>query len=695
MNVFFFHTSSFDQDLIQADFLRTGITADIHFPPYYSELLERISEIKPHILFLSHSALSKDPEGIVLEIRKRYSEIYLVVVSDNFNFDISNLLEIGVDDYYYFKDRKRYIYIIKDRIKYLKESEERNILLNQLKSSVRELKFQKFALDQSAIVSIMDSNGNFTYVNEQFCKIANYSSSEVIGRNFDILNSGYHGQEFWDNFYSTINQGKVWHGEVKNIQKDGTEFWLDLTMVPFIDSNGKPYKFVGIQFDITYRILAEQQLTHDAFYDPLTNLPNRALFLARIEEKIAMTHQDPSLKLSVIFVNLDQFRRINNAYGFEFGDLVISEFAKILQGLNNNLVTTVSRLGGDSFGLLLLSANISDIVLVNFVNSIRIILDKPILVQTEDVYINFSAGVTVLGEGCSDSEELLKNSELAMFTSKKANKDELVFFRPEMMKDIQSRMRIQKELKQAVQDSSIIAYFQPILSCKTEQLIGFEALVRWMHPTLGMVTPYYFIKEAEESGIILKISDIVCSKSIDFYQKLQLEFSTKLNIFISLNLSSSQFEFSIVDHFDFLCKEYSVSPTVFHLELTEGLAMEDTNKTLEILRLLQERGFSISIDDFGTGYSSLSYLKEFPLSTLKIDKSFIDTIVTDEKSRSLIETILALSKSLNLNTIAEGVEDREQMELLKELGCDAIQGYYYAKPMSETDAIAYTRKFYN
>jgi diguanylate cyclase (GGDEF)-like protein/PAS domain S-box-containing protein len=695
MKIYFFDPSNYDSDSIRSDMIQSELDVELYFPTSFDALLDKLPEDKPNILFLGHSIILSHGEESILKIRNEHPEICLIVVSNTIESDISYLLDRGVDDYYYSKDKRRYIYIIQDQIKHTKEIEERNTLLNQFKSSLQELKFQKFALDQSAIVLIMDSKSNFTYVNEQFCKITKYNSEEVIGKNFDILNSGFHDQEFWDNFYSTINQGKVWRGEIKNIQKDGSEFWLDLTMVPFLDFTGKPYKFVGIQFDITYRVLAEQQLTHDAFYDPLTGLSNRAMFLARIEENIAMIHQDPSLNLSVILLNLDQFNRINNAYGFEFGDLVIYEFAKILKGIKNPIATTVSRLGGNSFGLLIRSADLNKDVLVGFVSSIRRILDKPLTVKGEEVYINFSAGVTIFGEGCFDGEQLLKNSELAMFTSKKNLKDDLVFFKQEMMEDIHQRMRVQKELKKAVNESSIIPFFQPIVNCKTKKLVGFEALVRWIHPTLGIVTPYYFIKEAEESGIIIKISDIVYSKSIDFYKKLQIEFPKELNVFISLNLSSMQFEYSIVDYFDSLCKKNSISPSVLHLEITESLAMEDTKKTLEILSSLQEKGFSISIDDFGTGYSSLSYLKEFPLSTMKIDKSFIDHIVTDEKSRSLLETILTLSKSLNLDTIAEGVEDKDQVELLKQLDCDSIQGYFYSKPMSESDAIAYTRNYIN
>jgi diguanylate cyclase (GGDEF)-like protein/PAS domain S-box-containing protein len=651
-----------------------------------------IHENPVSIVFTEYSISNQDTNSIISKIKSINKQTLLVnKLSDD---ELSaEYFDIGFDLIFYEKNFNNIDHIIIKQEVAIREKKERDMLLSQLEISYRELQFQKHALDQSAIVSITNKEGIITSVNQKFCDLTGYEANEVIGKNHNILNSGYHKRSMWEEFYKTLNKGEIWKGEVQNLKKDGTVFWIELTVVPFLDVNNNLYKLVAIQFDITYRMLAEQQLTHDAFYDPNTGLPNRSLFLAKLEEYIARSFSFSNEKLAVLVLNIKQFNRINNTYGFLFGDKVIEKISIFLKKWDVGIPYFPARLGGDSFGIIMMSSKLTNENLSYYAEAFRSQFDAPIHVDSIEVFLHFSIGIAIRGEGGSDGEELLKNAELAMFECKSSHSMKYLFFNKSMTENIQKRMRIHSELKQAIKNQEIISFFQPIYSAVDGKLAGFESLVRWNHPTKGILTPFHFLEVAEESGLIDPISDLVYRHSFQFLNKVFLiKKELREKVFISLNLSSYQFEENLIHYFLELIHHYGINSQSVHLEITESLAMKDFDKTIKILKAFREKDFSISLDDFGTGYSSLSYLKKFPIDHLKIDKSFVDGIVENSQDRTILESVIQLGKNLGMSIIAEGVESREQLTILQSYQTDYAQGYYFAKPLSESDALELIEK---
>lgn len=640
---------------------------------------------KHYCIFTEFVELNMDAREFVQSAKSITKNITIINKTETHRHKSSLYLEVGFDYCFDASDPLLINYFIRSIAKVNQDKLERDMLLHQLESSFRELQFQKFAIDQSAMLVISDRDYNITYVNERFRDTTGFSMDEIMGKSHRFLNEGNHNPDSWKKLDSILGSGNTWKGEVELHKKDGASVWMELTIVPFFNESGEPYKFISILFDITYRILAEQQLTHDAFYDPHTGLPNRSLFLAKIEELIGKIHINPNLKLSVVIFNINQFNRINNMYGFLFGDRVIFQLAETLRDWKTQGEAFPSRIGGDSFGVLLISEDLSESYLKESIHQFLNQFNSPIHVEGEKLYIKFSVGISVWGEGGRDGEELVKNAELAMFRSKLDSGQEFVVFEKSMNQEIQKRVKLHAELKQAVKNSEILPYFQPMYSSDGFQLLGFEALVRWNHPEKGILTPYHFLEEAEESGLILQISEIVFRKSLDFLNHAISLSPIFEDLFMSINLSSAQFRESLVEGLDALIQSGGVEPSRIHLEITESLAMKDVDQTIVILKQFREKGFSISLDDFGTGYSSLSYLKIFPLDHLKIDKSFVDGIENVEKDREILEFVVDLGKKMGLSLVAEGVETEGQVKILQELQVPILQGYHFSKPLSSGD----------
>ncbi|MCC5813706.1 MAG: EAL domain-containing protein [Leptospira sp.] len=692
MNICFLDKGGFSPDNLKSLNALSNSNFSIRVFTLLDDLEEFINKQNASIIFTEFSISDKDLSKIVSRIKSNHK--YALLVNKISNEELSEeYLKIGFDIVFYTKNFNYIDHIIHKQEVAIKEKHERDMLLSQLEISYRELQFQKYALDQSAVVSITNKDGVITGVNQKFCDLTGYSSHEVIGKNHNILNSGYHKKSMWKEFYETLNKGELWKGEVQNLKKDGTKFWIDLTVVPFLDVKNNLYKLVAIQFDITYRMLAEQQLTHDAFYDPNTGLPNRSLFLAKLEEYISRSFSNPGEKLAVLVLNIKQFNRINNTYGFLFGDKVIGKISVFLKKWDVGIPYFPARLGGDSFGIIMMSTKLTNENLSKYVDHFQSKFDAPIQIDSVDVFLHFSIGIAIRGEGGGDGEELLKNAELAMFECKSNYSRNYIFFQKSMTEEIQKRMKIHFELKQAVKNGEIISYFQPIYSAEAGKLSGFESLVRWNHPVKGLLSPFHFLGIAEESGMIVPISDLVYKHSFRFLKEV-FRINPELNekLFISLNISSYQFEESLIEYFLDLINDYGIESKLVHLEITESLAMRDFQKTIKIIKAFREKGFSISLDDFGTGYSSLSYLKKFPIDHLKIDKSFVDGIVENSQDRIILESVIQLGKNLGMSIIAEGVESLEQLTILKEYQTEYAQGYYFNKPLSESDALALIEK---
>ncbi|WCL48001.1 sensor domain-containing diguanylate cyclase [Leptospira sp. GIMC2001] len=428
MNILILDESSKNAERIKTGLIDANLVFKLEIGINWESAIELLQTQVWSSIVCNENFAQKPWKDLLLYIRKIFPSTNLTFIVEK---DFKNSLEIlkaGADDILYLDDLERFSYILKREIYSQKEAERKGLLLTQLENSFREIQFQKFSLDQAAIVSISDKDGNLSYVNDKFCKISGYKREEVTGKSHRILDANSHDSIFWDNFYSTISNGKVWNGEIKNKKKDGSYYWVDMTLVPFIDASNKAYKYVAIQFDITNRILAEEQLTRDAFYDPLTELPNRALFLTKIEQQIFNRNINRNIKIAIVIINLDRFKRINNSMGFYAGDLLINRLKEIFVSLETNILISTARLGGDSFGFLLSGTELDKILVQQFIDQIKTILERPIQILDKEIFVTFSSGVAFLGEGGSDGEELAKNAEIAMFQSKETSKSDLVFF---------------------------------------------------------------------------------------------------------------------------------------------------------------------------------------------------------------------------------------------------------------------------
>ncbi|TGL90488.1 EAL domain-containing protein [Leptospira congkakensis] len=620
-------------------------------------------------------------------------DIPVILLSDPEEFTKNlSYMKSGVNDLIDRKNLLRLTEVLERERRELVYRKEKNTTETFLYQSLKEIQLQKFALDQANIVSITDANGIITYVNEAFSKVTGYSVSELIGQNHRIMKSTDKTKEDWTKIWEIIQKGNVWRGEIRNIKKDGSDYWADTTIVPFTGQDKSVFQYIAIHHDITDRKLAEQQLTHDAFYDNLTGLPNRALFLARIEQKIFAYNTKNSGYPILFCINIDNFKRINHSLGNESGDKVLQIFAARLKQFSDS-DAVITRLGADNFAILLTHILSVDEG-VNFVLRLLERLGDPIPIGGYAIYLTASSGVSGFGLGGKEAEVLLRNAEIAMFHAKSQKVGTVSVFNQAMQEKIHFQLEIQNDLKKALTQNEIFVYYQPILDIKENRIGHWEALVRWRHPQRGMVSPGEFIPLAEDSGLIVPITKFVLERAADIIEEVQLKQGHPISI--AVNLSPQVFFDQNIFHWIVdLHNRRNIPYTSLQVEITESLAMKNLSETVPILSNLIDIGVKVALDDFGTGFSSLSYLEKLPLSILKIDKSFLNNVEVGSKESFLLISIINMAHDLGYSVVAEGVEEIEQLELLKSYECDKIQGYWLSKPIGSEDIIPFINQFYS
>ena len=468
---------------------------------------------------------------------------------------------------------------------------------------------------------------------------------------------------------------------------DGQEFWIDITITKIILDGISIGYFVFKDIDKRKKIekdfkIQQEKLFFQARHDSLTSLPNRMLLMDRLHQSIKRVDRNGGI-FAVVFLDIDNFKMINDVFGHDIGDLLLIEIASILRSFTR-ITDIVSRFGGDEFVLVLDDLNKID-------DSSRIlqkIMDRfqePFILQGNPFDITFSVGVSIYPNSAANEEELLKFADMAMYRAKESGKNRYMYYDESMNTDILKHIKIEQDIKRGIKNDEFILYFQPQYEVGTYKILGFEALVRWQHPQYGLKYPDYFIQIAENSSLIIPLGELISKKAIEQISKWYKE---GLNPgIVSINFTSKQLEHkSFFDTLSAYMQEYDCKPRWIEAELIERYVMSDTKKTSKILEKFKELGVDVSIDDFGTGYSSLSYLKHLEISKLKIDKAFIDDISNDKRDRAIAKSIIDLSRGLDLKVLAEGVETKEQYDILKDMGCEIIQGYYFSKPISSDDA---------
>jgi len=542
------------------------------------------------------------------------------------------------------------------------------------------------AIEQSpAGVVITNSDGSIEYANQAVSVMTGYSKSELLGQNPRVLKSGLMAEEVYSTLWSTICQGKIWQGEIRNRRKDGVIYWESMLIAPVEAPDESRLNFIAIKENIDQRKQAEQQLVKLATHDSLTGLPNRTLLNDRLEQALADTRRYGE-GFTLLLIDLDDFSLINNQHGHQTGDELLKIIAtRLSEGQRKS--DTVGRQGGDEF-LMILPRLSSPKAVKTVIKSIISRMKKPCTLWNVQLAVSCSIGIATCEKDDVSASEIYRRSDLAMYEAKKTKGYSSHFFDESLSNRLDQRICYREAISQAAGNGELALHYQPQIDLKTGKVSGAEALLRWTHPEKGPVSPAVFIPLAEEFGIINDLGGWVIKEVCR--QLAQWLASGCKPPRIAINLSARQL---LDDGFlsSFLCSinNNDIPAELLEVEITESEIMQYPQQAVRLLKSLRQQGVSVAVDDFGTGYSSLSYLKRLPLDKLKIDRSFVFDTINDSDSRTIAAMIVDLGHNLGLKVLAEGVENIEQLTLLNELGADEYQGFYCSPALPADEFITY------
>ena len=564
--------------------------------------------------------------------------------------------------------------------------------ITRRKQSEGRLGIAAVAFESHEGLMITDRDGRIEQVNRAFTRITGYAPEEVVGRTPRILQSGRHDPAFYADMWQAIHERGYWEGEIWNRRKSGSVYpeWLSISEV--CNDAGETTHYVAAFSDITDRKNAERRIHQLAFYDPLTHLANRRLLHDRLAHALAASNRSGE-RGAVLMIDLDRFKTLNDAHGHDAGDTLLVQIAQRLRMLVRE-VDTIARLGGDEFVILLeaLDSNAATASrqAEDIAEKIRHHLSEPYDLGTIRAYrITPSIGITLFQGQGTPLEDLLKQADMALYAAKSAGRNTAVFFNPRMQRVVEQRASLEATLANALGNDELELHYQPQID-RSGNLIGAEALLRWLPAEEAPVPPATFIPLAEETGLIVPIGDWVleqaCLTTIDWNRH-----RPQPPRGIAVNVSARQFhQNDYIQRVTRILEETGVDPRLIKLELTETVVLGDPQEIAGKIRQLRELGLRFSMDDFGTGYASLSYLKRLPLDQVKIDTSFVRDVLQNPSDAAIIHAIIAMGHSLDLEVIAEGVETKEQQRFLETAGCDAYQGYLFACPLPRPQLFAYT-----
>lgn len=546
---------------------------------------------------------------------------------------------------------------------------------------VTNRKLSNTVFEAHGAMVIADANGVILRVNQRYSAITGYSAAELLGQQVGYLKSGHHGNAFYEAMRRDINQNGSWHGEISNQRKNGEAYsaWLDVTAVE--PTSGKATHYVGALTDLSLRKAAEAEIQHLAFYDSITGLPNRRLFIDRLTHALAGIVR-LQRNGALLFIDLDNFKALNDTYGHYQGDLLLVLVAKRLTACIRE-GDTLARLGGDEFVVMLqdLSDNLTEAAARAESKGEKILsaLRKPYKLDELTHHCSASLGATLFNSSNDSVDELLKRADMALYKAKNDGRNTLRFYDPAMQAVMNARAELEEDLRLGLEEKQFVLYYQPQVD-ELCRLMGVEALVRWQHPVRGMLLPADFISLTEETGLIVPLGQWVletaCLQLRDWASQPETQHLT-----IAVNVSAIEFLRSdFVKDVLFTLDNTGAPACRLKLELTESLLVTDMEDIIAKMQSLKTRGVGFSLDDFGTGYSSLSYLKRLPLDQLKIDQSFLHDALTQPKDAAIVRAIVTLGQSLGMLVIAEGVETLAQRDFLRDEGCNNFQGFYFGRP---------------
>ena len=556
------------------------------------------------------------------------------------------------------------------------------------KQAEAELRVAAAAFESQEAMVITDANSIILRVNRAFTAITGYAPEEVVGENPRILKSSRHSPDFYRAMWESIIRTGGWQGEVWDKRKNGEEYPKWLTISAVRDFKGKVTHYIGAHFDITERKKAEEKIAALAFFDSLTGLPNRYSLHERLAQSLGLAGRNEK-QLALMLIDLDNFKTINDTLGHQVGDQLLMQVAQRLTG-SVRQSDLVARLGGDEFVVVLPDID-SPADAAHVADKILSAVSEPYLIEGQELRSSPSIGICLYPDDASEAQDLIKKADAAMYHAKARGKRNYQFFKEEIQTAATRRLSIESDLRRALAGQQFVLHYQPQLDLRSGRLVGVEALIRWQHPERGLVPPLDFVPIAEETGLIEPIGDWVLQEScrqLAQWRQMGIE-----HIRISVNLSPSQFlDRGLPDRIQALMRQYGLSSTALDLELTESMTMASPKDTIASMSELKRNGLSLSIDDFGTGYSSLAYLKMFPISTLKIDRSFVKDIETDQNDADICDVTVLLAHKLGMDVVAEGVETEAQLKYLLSIGCEKVQGYLISKPLPAAQAAEFIRQ---
>ncbi len=631
------------------------------------------------IVISDYSMPSFDGITALKIVRKHNQDIPFIIVSANIGEEIAIMaMKAGAQDY-----------IMKGNLKRLLPAIEREIKEATIRKKHRlaeeDMRKLSSAIEQTAdVVIITDKQGRIEYVNTAFVNITGYKKDEVIGKSPNILKSGEHDETFYNNLWSAINNKQSFQDVFINKRKDGSVYYEEKTISPLVDETGNIENFISTGKDVTSQIKTQERLQHITHHDLLTGLPNRSLFIDRLNQAIARAKWNKRV-ISVLFFDLDRFKNINETLGHSHGDALLLQVSnRLMQCVREG--DSVARLGDDEFAIVLEDvARKEDIPHVT--EKIMRQMSAPYKIDDIELYATTSIGISVYPGDGDDGDLLLQNADVALHHAKEAGSNLYRFYTAEMNSQSLYRLNMESSLRHGLDRNEFILRYQPQFETSSGKIIGAEALIRWQHPELGMVVPDEFIGILEETGLIIHIGEWVLQSACIQGQKWNEEHNARLRV--SVNISPVQFNHpGLVDSVKHALETSQFPAELLELELTESTLMRDPLSAANTLKEFNDMGVRIAIDDFGTGYSSLSYLQKFPLDTLKIDRSFISGVEHNNGNASIVSAIISMAHNLKMEVVAEGVEIEEQANFLKLHESEIMQGFLLSRPIRPNELLA-------
>jgi diguanylate cyclase (GGDEF)-like protein/PAS domain S-box-containing protein len=551
-------------------------------------------------------------------------------------------------------------------------------LLEALRYS--EERYRMVVENQSELICRFLPDGTLTFVNEAFCQYSGQPQSALIGELFTHPTNPADQEKFWQHLVALNQETPVGILNFEIVTPNGDTSWYQWTNRAIFNRHGQIVEYQSVGCDVTELRRAEARLLHDAVHDGLTGMPNRTLFMDRLEQAIKHSQSNSNFSFAVLFVDLDRFKVVNDSLGHLVGDKLLIATAQRLQScLRAN--DTLARLGGDEFAILLEDFRKTDDAQM-IASRIRAAVVEPLQLNGQQITITASIGIALNHAAYHDADELLRDADIAMYQAKAQGRDQHAVFNPKMHLRALALLQLENELRRAVEQQEFRVYYQPIFSLSNQQILGFEALVRWQHPQRGVLYPQEFISVAEETSLIVPLGWWVLREATRQVAQWQAQLAANPPLAISVNLSGQQFsQPDLVAQVAAILQESGLNSRCLRLEITEGVIMLSAESATTALSQLREMGVQLNVDDFGTGYSSLNRLHSFPLDTLKIDRSFVSQLDATEGSVEIVRAIITLAHNLRMDVIAEGVETAAQAQRLKILGCEYAQGYFLGRPL--------------